>query len=89
MGRRIGRLALLRCILVVLSASFLLLGANAQGLTAAPGPQSLADALENYAKRTGCQVVYRAEVVAGVPTKGAPAGLSARDTLAQLLRVPD
>ena len=86
MGRRIGRLALLRCILVVLCTSFLLLGANARGLTVPLGPQSLGDALENYAKLTGCQVVYRAEVVAGVTTKGAVAGSSARDTLAQLLR---
>jgi outer membrane receptor protein involved in Fe transport len=86
MGRRSGRLALLRCVLVVLCTSFLLLDANAQGLTVPLGPQPLGDALENYAKRTGCQVVYRAEVVAGVTTKGAAAGLSARNTLAQLLR---
>jgi iron complex outermembrane receptor protein len=86
MGRRIGRLALLRCVLIVLCTSSLLLGANAQGLAVPLGPQSLGDALENYAKRSGCQVVYRAEVVAGVTTQGAAAGLSARDTLAQLLR---
>jgi iron complex outermembrane receptor protein len=86
MGRRIGRLALLRCVLIVLSTSFLLLGAHARELTTPLGPQSLADALEEFAKRTGCQVIYRADVVAGISSKGAPAGLPASDTLAELLR---
>jgi iron complex outermembrane recepter protein len=86
MGRRIGRLALLRRILILLATSFLLLDANGQGLTVPLAPQPLADALENFAKRTGCQVVYRAEVVVGINSKGAAAGLSSRETLTQLLR---
>lgn len=46
----------------------------------------LADALEAFANTTGYQLVYRTEVAAGLTTQGADAGLSAKDTLRQLLR---
>ncbi|HEY6621210.1 MAG TPA: STN domain-containing protein, partial [Steroidobacteraceae bacterium] len=46
----------------------------------------LADALETFAKITGYQLVYRTEIAAGLKTQGAEAGLSAEDTLRQLLR---
>jgi iron complex outermembrane recepter protein len=48
-------------------------------------PQPLADALTEFSKRSGLQVIYTSEVVAGRKTAGAPAGLPLSDTLSRLL----
>ncbi|MEQ1771520.1 MAG: TonB-dependent siderophore receptor [Devosia sp.] len=49
-------------------------------------PQPLADALEKFSSQSGLQLIYRAEIARGLQTHGAQAGLSAQDTLAELLR---
>jgi hypothetical protein len=91
MGRRLGRRVLLSLFSIAFGTTLLTLIATAQGLTVpglskAMGPQSLAVALETFAENTGYQVVYRAEVAAGLMTQGAEVGLSTEDTLRQLLR---
>jgi iron complex outermembrane recepter protein len=45
----------------------------------------LAQALEAYAQQTGLQLVYVSEAVQGAFSKGAPAGLTTRETLNRLL----
>jgi iron complex outermembrane receptor protein len=70
----------------MLLGCLMLLDASAAERTAVPWPTSLAEALESYAQRTGYQVVYRAEVVAGRSTDGAAPGLSPANTLTALLR---
>ncbi len=62
-----------------------------QGLQAAEpsrayAPQPLASALEEFARITGFQLVYRAELTDGLISKGASAQLSAAETLKELLR---
>jgi hypothetical protein len=53
----------------------------------APFPsQPLADALDAFAKKTGYQLVYRSELAVGMMSKGADGGLTAEQTLRQLLR---
>lgn len=67
-------------------ATWLLGHAYGEGFANPMPSQMLADALETFAKITGYQLVYRTEIAAGLKTKGAEAGLSAEDTLRQLLR---
>jgi len=60
--------------------------AYAEGLPPAFPSQPLADALDAFAKATGYQLVYRSELAQGMTTLGADAGLTAEQTLRQLLR---
>ena len=60
--------------------------AYAEGLSGPFASQPLADALDAFAKATGYQLVYRSELAVGMTSKGADAGLSAEQTLRQLLR---
>src|SRR5581483_7009258 len=85
MGRRRVRRAL-PWITSALATALLISNAQAAGFSTALPPQSLADALDVFSRATGYQVVYRADLTAGVSTPGADAGLSAVDTLRQLLR---
>ena len=61
-------------------------GAYAEGLSSPFASQPLADALDAFAKATGYQLVYRSELAIGMTSKGADAGLTAEQTLHQLLR---
>jgi hypothetical protein len=45
----------------------------------------LAKALEFFARQTGLQLVYVSQAVQGAVSKGAPAGLTPRETLSRLL----
>lgn len=47
--------------------------------------QSLVNALETWAQQSGVQVMYTAELASGLLSRGAPAGLSAGETLEKLL----
>ncbi len=71
-----------------LAALLMLQAASAigQGLARDLSPQPLAEALEIFAEQTGLQLVYRAELAAGMQSRGARAGLSAEETLRELLR---
>ncbi len=60
--------------------------AMAEGLPRALPPQPLADALDTFAKLSGLQVIYRAELAAGLNSKGSQAGLPAEEALRELLR---
>ena len=85
MGRR-GVRRTLPWITIALVTSLWVANALAAGFSTGLRPQSLADALDVFSRATGYQVIYRAELAAGVSTQGADAGLSAIDTLRQLLR---
>jgi len=54
-------------------------------LSAAIAPQPLTAALADFAHQTGLQLVYVTQIAAGHASKGAQAGLSATEALAQLL----
>lgn len=54
--------------------------------TAAITTQPLAQALEAFAKQTGLQIVYVSGMAIGATSKGAPDGLSPRETLMCLLK---
>src|SRR5262245_4614063 len=82
--RRSAR-ALLRAVSIVLMVALRSV-AWAQDPASALPPQSLADALETFAREAGYQLVYRTEVAEGLKTLGAQAGLSAEEKLRQLLR---
>ena len=45
----------------------------------------LAQALDSFARQTGLQLVYVSDAVQGVISRGAPAGLTPRETLSRLL----
>ena len=77
---------LLKVISTVFATIVTCANACAEGLPAALPAQPLADALDAFTKATGYQLVYRAELAAGVTSKGADAALPAADTLRQLLR---
>jgi iron complex outermembrane recepter protein len=85
MGRRGARRAL-PWITAALVLSLSISNAQAAGFSTALPPQSLADALDVFSRATGYQVIYRADLTAGVSTPGADAGLSVIETLRQLLR---
>ena len=59
--------------------------AAAQSLSRAVAPQPLAAALESYAKQSGLQFVYRAELARGLESVGADAGLPAAEALTRIL----
>jgi len=73
---------------LLLSASALLTSAFAMGedLSRALPPQPLEDALDTFAKLTGLQVVYRANLAVGIQSQGSEGGLPAQDALGELLR---
>ena len=85
MGRRRARRAL-PWITAALVTSLAISNAQAAGFSTALPPQQLADALDVFSHATGYQVIYRADLTAGVVTPGADAGLTVIDTLRQLLR---
>jgi iron complex outermembrane recepter protein len=60
--------------------------AHAEGLSRPLPAQPLTDALMIVAKEFDLMLIYQAELSAGVPTRGAPAGLSVEDTLRALLK---
>ena len=70
-------------IAVCLSASAF---AVAEGLPRALPPQPLADALDSFAQMSGLQVIYRAELAAGIRSQGASEGQSPEEALKALLR---
>ncbi|MBS0418785.1 MAG: TonB-dependent receptor [Proteobacteria bacterium] len=83
-----------RCLLVsvislVFGAALPAANANAQADVSALQSQPLVDAFEKFAKSSGYQLVYRTDVAAGLMTKGVGAGLSAEETLRQLLEGTD
>ena len=49
------------------------------------GPQPLGQALDDWARQTGLQVIYGTQLVQGRASKGASAGSTPRDALTQLL----
>jgi iron complex outermembrane receptor protein len=83
--RRKGRRESPLILLAVLVSMLTFTCARAGGLERVP-PESLSYALEAFARETGYQVVYRSELVSGLNSKGAAAGLSPVETLRQLLR---
>ena len=60
--------------------------AIAGGLPRALPPQPLADALDDFAKMTGMQLVYRTELATGLSSHGTQAGVSAEEALKDLLK---
>ena len=84
--RRARRRALWRLTSGILATVICVAGAYAQGLSVPFPSQPLADALDAFANATGYQLVYRTELATGMTSKGADAGLSAEQTLRQLLR---
>jgi len=54
-------------------------------LSAAIAPQPLSSALADFAHQTGLQLVYISRVAEGRASKGAPAGLTPKEALRQLL----
>lgn len=48
-------------------------------------PQTVAEALTALARQSGLQIIYGADTVQGLRSKGAPAGLSASETLERVL----
>jgi iron complex outermembrane recepter protein len=85
-GRRCKRRALRWITVAALATCLLVSNVQAEGFATALPPQSLADALDVFSRATGYQIVYRADLTAGLSTPGAEAGLSVVDTLRQLLR---
>src|SRR5258708_25985166 len=79
-------------LLVPIWASVILLFAGSAARAQTPNAlaadipsQSLAEALAACARQTGLQIVYVSEIVRGLQSKGAPAGLSPDAALARLL----
>jgi len=60
-------------------------GANTGPADGAIAPMPLSQALDQFARQTGLQVVYVSTVTEGLKTDGAPAGLSPEATLRALL----
>jgi len=80
--RAVVRSSLVLSAVAVLNSAFAMAG----GLPQALPPQSLADALDTFAKVTGMQLIYRAELAAGLSSHGAQAGLSAEQALHEILQ---
>ena len=85
-----GRVTLrLRFVSAALATTVFLLNVRAGGPVAVRTPQSLADALEAYAKATGYQLVYRADLTAGLTSSGVSPNTPPAEALRQLLRGTD
>ena len=65
------------------------LNVRAEGLAVGGTPQPLADALEAYAKASGYQLVYRADLTAGLSASAVPPNTPPVQALRQLLRGTD
>jgi iron complex outermembrane receptor protein len=78
-----------RRILLVLCTAWILAGpefAHAQSSSmAGGGPQSLGDALSEFAAQTGLQVVYVSEIAESLKANPVPAGLPPKETLERML----
>jgi outer membrane receptor protein involved in Fe transport len=78
-----------RRILLVLCMAWILAGpefAHAQSSSmAGDGPQSLGDALSEFAAQTGLQVVYVSEIAKSLNANPVPAGLPPKETLERML----
>jgi hypothetical protein len=61
------------------------LASPAARLSADIGPRPLAEALDAFARQTGLQLIYLSSIAETEQSKGAPAGLTASEALAQLL----
>ena len=80
-----GRIPLrLRLVSAVLATMVLILNARAEGTT-----QPLAEALEAYAKASGYQLIYRADLTAGLTSTAVPPNTPPEEALRQLLRGTD
>jgi len=85
-----GRIPLrMRLVSAVLATTVLFSDVCAEGPAGVPAPQPLADVLEAFAKSTGYQLVYRADVTAGLTSTGAPPNTPPLEALRQLLRGTD
>lgn len=60
-------------------------GADGVGLETAVTSGPLREVLEEFARQTGLQLVYSSSLGKGVTSPGAPAGLSTRETLLEML----
>ena len=79
------RRLLLPLAIAVLLASWAIDAQSEPTLSAAIGPQPLAQALTAFARQTGLQIIYVSDLVTARQSKGAKAGLSPSDALTQLL----
>src|SRR6201997_161194 len=85
-----GRVALrLRIVSAALATTVFFLNVRAEGPAAVGTPQPLADALEAYAKASGYQLIYRADLTAGLTSTGVPPNTPPVEALRQLLRGTD
>src|SRR5262249_19449697 len=85
-----GRIPLpLRVVLATLTATVLFLNVHAEGPPDVGTPQPLAEALEAYAKATGYQLIYRADLTAGLTSSAVPPDTPPAEALRQLLRGTD
>ena len=81
-----GRIPLrLRLVSAVLAMTVLFSNVCAEA-PPVPAPQPLADILEAFAKSTGYQLVYRADLTAGLTSTGVPPNTPPVEALRQLLR---
>src|SRR5579859_1840319 len=85
-----GRVRLrVRLVSAALATTVLFLNARAEGPAGGPATQPLADALEAFAKATGYQLVYRADLTAGLISTGVPPNTPPEEALRLLLRGTD
>jgi iron complex outermembrane recepter protein len=81
----VGRAVLCSCTLVMILGTVPGRAQAPSGLTYDIAPQALGEALAAFARQTGLQVVYLAEIDGGQWCKGAPAGLTPSAALKRLL----
>src|SRR6266404_5826872 len=79
----------LRLVAAVLATTVLFSNVCAEGPAGAPAAQPLADVLEAFAKSTGYQLVYRADLTAGLTATAVPPNTPPLEALRQLLRGTD
>src|SRR5262249_47150796 len=85
-----GRIPLpLRVVLAALTTAVLFLNVHAEGPPDVGTPQPLAEALEAYAKATAYQLIYRADLTAGLTSSAVPPNTPPAEALRQLLRGTD
>ena len=79
----------LRLVSAAFATTLLLSNVCVEGADVAPASQPLADVLEAFAKSTGYQLVYRADLTAGLTSTAAPPDTPPLEALRQLLRGTD
>lgn len=85
-----GRIPLrLRLVAAVLATTVLFSNVCAEGPAGVPAPQPLADVLEAFARSTGYQLVYRADLTAGLTSSGIAPNTPPLEALRQILRGTD